>query len=208
MRLLSGLLFTLGLAAAQTLTLTGPASTQPGQTVPLTLTLAGATGKNISGLQWSTVPPTGLTVSSVTSGSMLGPVGKAVYCSANNQICLAIGLSSTNVITNNPATDGTVASIQVAVATNAPTGATPIPLSGLFAADTGALNVAITSGAPYSILILSKCDANGDGTVDYKDVQAVLNGIFTPAACPLTGGCTLQSLVAVLRAANGSACSL
>jgi hypothetical protein len=38
---------------------------------------------------------------------------------------------------------------------------------------------------------------------DFKDVQAIVTALNTGGTCPLSGGCTVASLVRVLMAALG-----
>ena len=54
----------------------------------------------------------------------------------------------------------------------------------------------------------SACDANGDGTVDWQDVAAVVNVLNNGGTCPLAGGCTILTLERVILAALGRGCTL
>lgn len=197
--------------AQTTLTLTGPASATAGASVPLTLSIAGTSGQNVSGIQWSIVGPTGLSVTSATITASPAALGKGLYCSANNAVCLEIGDSSTSALSNNPWTaDGTIATFQVAVALNTPLGATTVPLSGLFAVSTTGSAITMTSGTAYTLTILqSHCDFNGDGKVDSTDVLAAINAVLGRASCPsILASCSLLTIWDVLQAANGGACVL
>jgi hypothetical protein len=58
---------------------------------------------------------------------------------------------------------------------------------------------------------LSKCDVNGDGTVNVQDVQAAINqtlGMTTCGTADLqqTGSCNVVDVQRVVNAANGGAC--
>lgn len=82
-------------------------------------------------------------------------------------------------------------------------------LSGLLGASTTAGAVILSTGTPYTLKILSKCDVNGDGTVNVADVQLVISALLTGGLCPLSGAsCTLSSIVKVIIAVSGGACSL
>lgn len=81
-------------------------------------------------------------------------------------------------------------------------------LSGLLGASTTAGSVILSTGT-YTLKILSKCDVNGDGTVNVADVQLVISALLTGGLCPLSGAsCTLSSIVKVIIAVSGGACSL
>lgn len=195
------------IAAQPSLTVTGPANVQPGQTVTLNVSLAGSAGQNISGLQWTATPASGGSLASTTLGAAGTATGKGLYCSTNNQTCVEPGLSSSNVITNQPMADGVVATVSLAVAPTA-TGTIQVPLTGLFGVSTTGLNVAMTGGAAYAIAVLSKCDANQDGKTDFADAVLVINALTGRGTCPLSGGCTLMTLFSVLTAASGGSCPL
>lgn len=203
------LLLTLGaslFAQGATLTLTGPASALPGQAVTLTLTLAGTAGLNLSGFQFS-LPPGSVLASPAVSPAGAA-IGKGAYCGPAG--CLDVGLSTATppVVSNNPLSDGAALSVQLTIGTAAAPGVLALPLSGLLGASTAGVAIPITSGPAYSIRVLSKCDANGDGVTDFKDVQSVVAALNAGSGCPLAGGCTVVSLVTVLLAALGGACSL
>lgn len=215
---IAALIFGLALpACAQTtLTLTGPATIQPGTTATLTLTLAGSSGQNVSGLMWSLTPPASSTVSAPTNGAAATAAQKTPYCTSTNATCVSIGLSTATppVPTNQSYADGVVATIPVAIPRTTTAGSVSIPLTNLSAASTQGFNVAISSGAAYSLNVLSLCDVNGDGVVNYLDVQAILSvllGLNGQTSCPASlsaDGCTLETLIAVDVAATGGACTL
>ena len=190
-----------------TLTVTGPTTALPGTNITLTLTLAGSATQNVTALQWAHTLPTGFTLSSSTVSSSGLAIGKGVYC--NVATCVLLGQSATNVETNNPMTDGAVATAVIAIPASAPPGITTLPLAGVFAASTAGFNVPIAAGAGYGLTILSKCDVNGDGHTDFNDVTLMINADVGKVACPLSSGtCNLQSAVAVLLASLGGACTL
>ena len=111
-------------------------------------------------------------------------------------------------ITNTPFADGAISSVPIAFASNAPLGSQSLQINGTFSANNLGAAVTIVPGATYSITVLSRCDVNGDGAINSLDVTAVINGINGKGSCPLSGGCNLQSVVAVVIAALGGACSL
>jgi len=202
------------LCAQTSLTLTGPAKTYPGgPPVTLTLTLAGSSGQNLAGLEWTLTAPTGATLSNVTQGAASASATKTPYCNPADTLCLLTGLSSTTppVITNAVYTDGVVASIELTFPSGTPIGPASIPLTGLLGASLSATSVSISSGPAYSINVTyNPCDVNQDGSVNYSDAELIVQAIIGSASCPATfsAGCSLDSLQAVLTAASGGACSL
>lgn len=210
--LLLTLFLVTGALAAQTATLilTGPATAAPGSSVTVSLGLAGSSGQNLAALQWTAIPPAGVTISSVASGAASTAATKTPYCNTGNTLCILVGLSTATppVITNAVYADGVVATLQVAIPATAAPGPMTIPLTGLLGASTAASGVTITSGTAYSLTVLNKCDVNKDGSVTYLDVQAVLNPALGNGVCPISQGCTPLTVIAVLVAALGSACLL
>jgi hypothetical protein len=195
-------------AQTPTLTLTGPATALPGQTVTLQTNLASSAGLNISGLQTTFTLPAGVTLGAPTASTLAVTAGKGVYCGPTN--CLLVGVTNgpNPVLSNNPMVDGAAFTVQFVVGAGIAPGIQAIGLSSLQAANTAAAAIPLTAGTPYSIRVLSRCDANGDGVTDLRDVQAVVTAINTGTGCTLTGGCTVISLVSVLLAALGGSCSL
>lgn len=192
---------------AAVLTMTGPATALPGQSVTLNLALTGVNGGTVTGFQTGFTLPSGVTLGTPTASAGGVTAGKGVYC--GTAICLEIGATNTNppVLSNTPLTDGQAFSVQVLVGASV-SGLVSIPLTGLLAVDTTGNAVTLTSGAAYSVRVLSRCDANQDGVTDWQDIQSVINSITRGTTCPLSGGCTLGSLVNVMRAALGGACTL
>lgn len=192
-----------------TLTLTGPTSVYPGQTANLTLTLAGSQG-TAGGLQWSIAGPTGVTFAAPVPGAGSTAATKTPYCNAANTTCLTVGMTTATppVLSDQPEADGVVATIAASIPTGTAPGSASIPLSGVAAADTTGNTVSISSGAAYSVLVLSPCDANADGRVDASDVTAVLSPIVNGGTCSYVKGCNIDNLIAVLNAANGGSCTI
>lgn len=189
--------------AAQTVTLTGPGTVAAGGSATLTVSVTGTAISNPAALQWSMGLPAGWTIGTAAATSS-DPSGDAAYCGVS--ICLVAGSIA-------KLADGNIATIPIAIPPNATLGPVSIPLSGLFAADTGGLNInGLLAGAVYSVTVTpSPCDVNGDGSINVADVQAVILGTIGKQACPITaanGGCTVVSVVQVIIAASGGSCKV
>lgn len=196
------------LAAAQpVLTITGPATVTAGTSASVVVSLSGSAGLSVTGVQWSHSLPNGVNLGTPVVSSSALALGKGVYCGQST--CLVVGLSATNAISNTPFADGAVATIPLVFPPNASLGATSLQLSGTLAASTTGAAIPIAPGAAYSITVLpGHCDANGDGAVNGADVGLVITALIGRGSCPLSGGCSLQSLIAVLIAASGGSCTL
>lgn len=191
-------LLAVGMQAQTTLTLTGPASAKQGTAVSLSLSSGGATANGPAGLQWSLTPPVGVTVSGVTAGASATAASKQVACNAANLLCLVYGVNQ-NVIAN-----GVVATMTVQIPANANPGPASFPLSGLVAGDKNGVAMTISSGATYSLNVLSRADIDGNGSVTSADVSLMANQV-TSGTCTDDqngdGRCDLLDvLVVVLRA--------
>jgi hypothetical protein len=206
--LLSLLSFTLS-AQSTSLTITGPASITAGGNGTLTLTLSNSTGQNLSGVQWSSATPSGISYGVPVLGSVSNTTGKGIFCNAANSTCILIGFSNATppVISNTPFADGILATLPISIANTVAPGSLSLPLSGLFGASASGSNVAITSGATYTITVLSRCDVNGDGAVNGADIQAMIQALTGKGSCP-TSSCTVQTTIQVIIAALGGACQL
>lgn len=193
--------------SAQTLTLTAPSpSVMQGMATTVTVTLAGASGANLTGLEWS-LNSTGAIGTPVISAAA-NAAGKGIQCAAPT--CVLIGLNAANVLSDNALTDGAMASYPLTVPLATPLGPLPLSLTSVLGVNASQLAAPVTAGAPAGILVVSRCDANGDGKTDINDVQAVVNAMLGKASCTLpNGACTLGTLEAVLQAALGTkACTL
>lgn len=211
-RLLNSLFLAFFLAATSwaqtTLTLNGPATVTQGTTsIPVSINLAGASGFNVTALQWTVGPP-GTSITAPTPSPTATIAGKGAYCNVANSTCILLGLSSTNVVTNNPLVDGVIANITITIPANA-TGTLRFGLVGLLATNTSGAAVAISDGPDYSVTItgstptFSKCDVNQDGQINGIDVLTVVNAAMGKAACPatLTAGCSYGTAIVVHLAA-------
>jgi hypothetical protein len=198
--------------AQTTLTLTGPANAKQGTTVTLTLNLAGSSGQNMAGLQWTATPASSATIASVTAGAAATTAALTPWCSATNLTCLLIGFSTGNVVTTNTVADGVVGTLQLAIPPLAAPGPIAVPLTSIYGVTTGGLNIPnFSSGTPYSITVLSPCDVLGNGSVNIADVQAMINGALGIGSCPLSstlGGCSLANVFAVIEAFAGKTCTI
>jgi hypothetical protein len=201
--LLLCVLIPMAAVAQPVLSLTGPASVAPGGTATLTLSINGSTGASITALQWAN--PAGVTIGTPAIAPGVAATGKALYCGSNG--CVIVGLAAGKV-SNAAITDGALASIPITLPASSPLGPMTLHLTGLNAANITGNSVAATEGTVYSIRVISKCDVTGDGAVDASDMTPIISAITSGASCPLSGGCTLQSLIAVLLAALGGPCTL
>jgi len=193
-----------GAVFAQTVTLTptGPATTYPGQTVTLTVTMTGSSGQSVAGVQWTAGYPVGFTGGSPTVSSADGILGDSAQCGP--LACVVVGSTISMA-------DGPLATIPVTVGNSVAPGNFTIPLTGIIGATGGGLNVpGMTAGPPYSLKVLSTCDLNADGNVNVQDVQIVISAVIGSGTCPasITGGCTLITILQEIIAANGGACKV
>jgi hypothetical protein len=189
------------------LTLTGPASVTAGQPVTLTLSISGTASTLLAGLQWSLAVPPGITSGS-PSVALSGPdsaLGLGVFCGTS--ICLETGFNGT-VVVDNPLVDGALAVFLANVPASVAPGNYAFALSGLVGASTVGAAVPLVSGSVYSLQVLSRCDLNGDGSVNVTDIQMALNQALGIQACSFSGGCGIVSLQAVIIAASGGKCVL
>jgi hypothetical protein len=185
------------LAIAQTmLTLTGPATVRPGQTIELELTTAGS--GEPAGLQWTLTLPAGFTAQTA-AGSAAQAGEKTLYCSEDDSLCLVVGLNS-NTIPN-----GKLARYAVLFAPETAKGQYALPLSGLVAGTAMAILAPVTSGPVYEIRVLARSDLNGDGATNILDLNLMLDQVLGRAACGDDqngdGKCDLIDLLAVIRGA-------
>lgn len=188
------------LPAQSTLTVTGPATTRPGQDVELLLTLE-APAAQPAGVQWSLdLPPNVQAV--VVPGDSAVAAEKTLHCTVAGTMCLLVGL---NVTTLAP---GVLAKYTLAVPLDAAKGVHQIPLSGLVAGSAAAIVQPIVSGPVYAIRLLARSDLNGDGVTNMVDLQLMLDQVFGRAPCvddqTGDGKCDLIDLLAIVRDALGS----
>jgi hypothetical protein len=165
-RLLIALLFS-ALASAQTLTLTGPATARPGQTIAVNVMLADPPA-SLAATQWSVTLPTGYTATAV-AGAASTAAAKDLYCSTLATTCLTVGINT------NLYAAGVVATYSLAVPALATPGPVTIPLSGVVGATLAGDAAVLNAGAAYTFNVLSRWDLNGDGVVDVRDVQFLID---------------------------------
>lgn len=177
--------------AAQTLTLTGPATVRPGQSVTLDLTLSGTAAP--VGLQWSLAMPAGMTATP-TAGAALG-TSKTLHC--QTPICLAVGLNVTPIPT------GAVARYAVQVAANTARGLYQMPVTDALAANADGEAMTVTLGAAYALRVLARSDLNGDGLTNGADLTLMIDQVLGRTACADDqtgdGKCNLMDVLAVVR---------
>lgn len=183
--------------AAQTLTLSAPASVRPGTKVPITVTLAGTS--EAAGVQWTftspapyTVDAGAATVAALKTLSYYTPTGIAVVHGISNTKKLAPGIVATYQI-DVPATATGTLSVSLTEAYGAPLG--------------GASLMSFSAVAPLSIAILRREDLNSDGRVDSIDVQISVDQIQGRAPCASAdlngdGKCRIDDLQALISAAS------
>ena len=202
MKRLLPLLIPFLLSAQVTVTLTGPGTVSAGGTATLTVSCTGCSASNVPAVQWTMGLPAGFTLGTpaVTSSD---PSGSIAACGP--LACLVAGSPI-------KLTDGTIETIPVSIALNAKLGAASIPLSGLFAADINALNVAAVSGAAYSFTVNpSTCDVNSDGIINVADVLVVIAGDIGTGTCPISaanGSCTIVAVQQVVNAIATGVCKV
>ena len=194
-------------AQTKTLTLTGPATAKPGDTVALTLTAAGGTNTNSAGIQWTMGLPSGGYTATATAGTAATAATKTLSCTADTTFCMLWGMNAT-IIGN-----GVVTTYSVKVPAGAVGGGVSFPLSGILGATAAGLAQAISAGTPYTLTVQVpiKQDLNGDGKTDAADVQLMVNEVVaaqgSPGACvhDMTGDgkCDLLDVIMVLLKALG-----
>ena len=176
-----------------TLNLAGPTSFKASGSVVMNLTLSGASGQNISGIQFAIPAPGG--VATVTAGPASTAASKTVSCAQsmtapNPLTCILIGLNNTAYA------DGIVAVVSVALPNPLVQGITwTMPV--VVASTTGSA-VTTTSSAP-----VNPCNITGSGTITANDVSASIASALTQNACvDLTGDgtCNIFDVIRVVLA--------
>lgn len=172
-------------AAAQNLSVSGPAVAPSGAGVTLTVSLAAGGGP--AGVQWDmTGIPSGATVASSVSG-------KTANCTTSINRCIISGTNATAI------PDGPIATIKY----TQPASAVNLGVTNPFGASPAGAPVTITVPTnPLSVGVQSNCDINGDGKVDSTDEGLILQS----ALASTTGTPTVLDVIRVVIAANGGAC--
>lgn len=190
-------------AAQPTITATGPASgVYPGGLANLTVALSGSAGSALAALQFTVALPAGMTLGTPVVSPAWSTAGFTAYCGTST--CLLL-----NFTTMTPTVaDGTMVTAPVNVTSTFAPGAAAISLTGTVGATGNGTNVPTGAGPAASVKVLNPCDVNGDGIVNFGDVTVVVNSIIGTGSCPLSGGCSLQTVLAVVQNALGGACTL
>lgn len=192
--LLPLLALSLSLLHAQvTITATAP-PVLPGKATTLTVTLSGAS--QVSGVQWTTTPPTGWTLGPQVLSSAVSATPKTLSCSTGPAfLCLVWGL---NVL---PVPTGVLVTAPLTVPATTVPGSFTVALNGTFAGDLGGVTVA-ASGVSAIVTVLSPFDLNSDGQVTAADVTAMVNQVVggNCVADPLGNGtCNILQVIAEVR---------
>lgn len=186
----------LGYGQTPTLTLAGPATVRPGETITVNVnaTLA-APPSSLAATQWSITVPAGY-IASAVAGAASTAAGKTLYCNDASTTCLTVGIN-TNVYAV-----GVVAVYTLTIPSSAAPGMVTIPLSGVVGATLAGDAAALTAGAAYSFTILAPTDLNGDGKTDVQDLQIIVQQILTAGATV-----TVRDAQIIARAAVGGTAS-
>lgn len=177
-------------------------SVKPKTQATLNLTLSGAAGQNIAGLQFSMQLPAGVTAA-MSVGPAATAASKTLDCAQNgaNLICLVTGLNQ-NVLA-----DGVVASLKF-VPQNS--GNLSFGLSDTLGASVIGDAVTVGAVATFPFTVTPICDVNSDGITDAADVTAVKTLKLTGGTCTVDtdsdGKCTIVDVRRVENAAQGQAC--
>lgn len=181
------------------LTLSGPATARPGQSVAVTVShnAAGA-----SGFQWTATYPAGWTVDRALTAAAAAAASKTLQASTDSRIALVYGMNQ-NVIQT-----GALAVITLAVPAAAAPGPASITLSGAVAATAQAVPIPISAGPALAIAVLAREDLNGDGKIDQADLAIAADAATGRAACGSAdinndGKCDLIDALLVIKAALG-----
>ncbi|MCC6345117.1 MAG: hypothetical protein IT166_23150, partial [Bryobacterales bacterium] len=214
----AGLLLMLpGLILGQSLTL-APGSAQPGDTIPLNLSLSGtSTGIQPASLQFSLAYNTAeFSAITVNPGTAATSAGKSITCnpSSGQVMCMVFGINTTGM------GDGVVAVASVTLSTSSASTSRAIQLTGVIGADPSGNQIAVTaaggvvqvvSAAPpsptISTLACSPATVNTPGsavcTVGLTQqapgggvsvsINSNTGNISTPASVAVAGGASTAS---------------
>ncbi len=189
------LTLTLTALAQTTITLSGPVSVRPGQSVEIVTTLS--TTALPAGLQWSMSVPAPLSVTSAMTGTSSVAAEKTLYQSDDGITHILVGMNINSIA------PGPVAKHTISVPASASKGSYSIQLSGLVAGDANGDEIVLTTGTNYSLLVLAKTDLNGDGTTNVSDLGIMLNQVFGLVACTddMNGDnkCNIRDILIIIR---------
>lgn len=204
-KLLATLLATLALVctafAQPRINVTGPATVQPGQSLVLTVSMSQSLGQ-IHAVEWNMSSAFGTFSSPVETPEALA-AGKHSYCGAgaNSLLCIVVGWDGVALVgNNNVLPDGPMVRVNWNIPVGTPTGPLTVKLDTLFAANTATESVIPVAGPTYTVVVGSKCDVNGDGTVDGTDIGIVINGALGKSQCTASFGCNLLTVVQLIGA--------
>jgi hypothetical protein len=135
MKIITFLLLVGSCFAQPTLTLSGPSSVNAGSIVNLSLTISGASGLNVAGVQWKYNFPSGFTPQLPIVGFTISDLGFTVSCNPVDSSCLVIDPTAINTFGN-----GMVASIPVFVGYGV-TGSQSLNISNVVGTDSSGHNL-------------------------------------------------------------------
>lgn len=197
------------IAAAQSVSLSvSPSSVPAGGTATVTLNFVDSSPSgNMAGLQWVLTLPTGITAGTGSIGASAIAGQKQLTC--NNALCLLIGSGAPPAVLPNasPFISGAIVSFPLTVGSSVAPGQATIALSGLMAADTSGLFLAISSTGG-TLTVLSKYDLTGNGKVDDADIAVSLSQALGQTACTnadVNGDrkCDIRDVILEILARNG-----
>jgi hypothetical protein len=205
--LLAASVFTLCAQPTLTLSIVGTGQIRAGSTVQVQVLLSGSTGLNVAAWQ-STIKSTAGGTWTATNGPASVAAGKSFSCATVTEVfnCINAGINS-NILT-----DGIVGTYNLDIPTNATPGQVSIILSNLLAASLQGNAVALSGNQLNFTLAspLSRCDINGDDTINVQDVTLIINQVLGLAACSADldgdGKCAVPDVVRVINATLGGAC--
>lgn len=189
------------------LAIQGNGPIRAGNTIQVSMSLAGGGGSGIVGLQELFTPSTGGTVTAA-DGPANTAAGKHVQCAVQTSggfLCLDVGLNATAYA------DGVVHSYTLIIPATATPGQSSLVLSGVIGVNAAGSGVPV-SGSTVNFTLaspISPCDLDGSGAVDSSDFSAAKDQALGLAVCADLNGdgkCSVIDVQRVANAALGGAC--
>lgn len=201
------------------ISLTGPATINPGDTPTFTVSLQNTGGNNVSSLEFGISLPTGAKIVNAVSliSGITGP-NKFIVCStaaaaSGPVLCMMFGFDGTTLSNTPIGSDGAVANLAISFDPATPTGTWNFNMTNLFSGSTTGLSVPLTASATTLTAAIgtsaTKCDVTGDGIVNSADVIAIASEVVGNSACTFAAGCNFMNFVKILAAAlPGGSCTI